>query len=102
MVPATGSDVFREGPREDKRSTGNKIRSRSLTNKKKLLFNSSPSVHRDKTRVQMLAKMFPHLKVLSQLFIGPTLGLDTKQRNSFLIKFGVFFTIKAKFGQYYL
>jgi hypothetical protein len=46
--------------------------------------------HRDKTRVQMLAKMFPHLKVLCQLFMGPTLGLDTKQRNTLLIKF-VFF-----------
>jgi hypothetical protein len=35
----------------------------------------------------MLAKMFPHLKVLCQLFMGPTLGFDMKQRNSFLIKF---------------
>ncbi len=47
--------------------------------------------HRDKTRVQMLAKMFPHLKVLCQLLMGPTLGFDTKQRNSFLIKLGVFY-----------
>jgi len=39
----------------------------------------------------MVAKMFPHfMKVLCQLFMGPTLGFDTKQRNSFLIKFGVF------------
>ncbi len=81
----------------DKRSTGNKIRSLSLTNEKKLLFTLSLSVYRDKTRVQMLAKMFPHSKVLCQLFMGPTLGFDTKQRNSFLIKFGVFFTIKAIF-----
>jgi len=43
--------------------------------------------HRDKTRVQMPAKMFPHLKLLCLLFMGPTLGFDTKQRNSFLIKF---------------
>ncbi len=35
--------------------------------------------------------MFPHLKLLCWLFIGPTLGFDTKQRNSFLIKFGVFY-----------
>ncbi len=28
--------------------------------------------------------------------MGPTLGFDTKQRNSVLIKFGGFFTIKAK------
>jgi hypothetical protein len=35
--------------------------------------------------------MFPHLKLLCLLFIGPTLGFDTKQRNSFLIKFGVFY-----------
>ena len=45
--------------------------------------------HRDKTRMQMPAKMFPHLKLLCWLFMG-TLGFDTKQRNSFLIKFGVF------------
>ncbi len=49
--------------------------------------------HRDKTRVQTTAKMFPHLKLLCWLFMGPTLGFDTKQRNSSLIKFGVF-TIK--------
>jgi len=29
--------------------------------------------------------------------MGPTLGFDTKQRNSFLM----FFTIKARFCQYY-
>jgi hypothetical protein len=52
--------------------------------------------HRDKTRVQMLAKMFPHLKLLCCLFMGPILGFDTKQRNSFLIKFGVFFLQKNK------
>jgi hypothetical protein len=37
------------------------------------------------------AKMFPHLKLLCGLFMGPTLGFDTKQRNSFLIKVGVFY-----------
>ncbi len=31
-------------------------------------------IHRDKTRVQMPAKMFPHLKLLCLLFMGPTLG----------------------------
>jgi hypothetical protein len=25
------------------------------------------------------------------LFMGPTLGVDTKQRNSFLMKFGAFY-----------
>ena len=35
--------------------------------------------------------MFPHLKLLCLLFMGPTSGFDTKQRNSFLIKFGVFY-----------
>ncbi len=45
-------------------------------------------MHRDKTRVQMAAKMFPHLKLLRWLFISPTFGFDTNQRNSFLIKFG--------------
>ena len=44
----------------------------------------------------MLAKMFPHLKLLCSLFMGPTLGFDTKQRNSFLSKFGVFFYNKSK------
>jgi hypothetical protein len=28
--------------------------------------------------------------------MGPTLGFDSKQRNSFLIKFGGFFTNKSK------
>jgi hypothetical protein len=46
--------------------------------------------HRDKTRVQMPAKMFPYLKLLCWLFMGPTLCFDTKQRNRFLIKFGAF------------
>ncbi len=39
----------------------------------------------------MPAKMFPHLKLLCWAFMGPTLGFDTKQRNSFLIKLGVFY-----------
>jgi hypothetical protein len=48
--------------------------------------------HRDKIRVQMAAKMFPRLKLLCWLFMGPTFGFDTKQRNSFcLIKFGVLY-----------
>ncbi len=52
--------------------------------------------HRDKTRVQMPAKMFPHLKLLCLLLMGPTIGFDTKQRNSFLVKFGGFFYNKSK------
>jgi hypothetical protein len=48
-------------------------------------------LHRDNTRVQMPTKMFPHLKLLCWLFVGPTLGFDTWQRNSFLIKFGIFY-----------
>jgi hypothetical protein len=39
----------------------------------------------------MTAKMFPQLKLLCWLFMGPTFGFDTKQRNSFLINFGVFY-----------
>ncbi len=35
-------------------------------------------------------KMFLDLKLLCLLLMGPTVGFDTKQRNSFLIKFGVF------------
>jgi len=42
----------------------------------------------------MPAKIFPHLKVKSYLFMGPTLGFDTEQRNSFLIKLGVFLQLK--------
>jgi len=44
----------------------------------------------------MPAKMFPRLKLLCLLFMGPTLGFDTKQRNSFFIKFGGFFYNKSK------
>jgi hypothetical protein len=36
-----------------------------------------PWLHRDKTRVQMLTKMFPHLKLLCGLFMGPRLSFDT-------------------------
>ncbi len=36
-------------------------------------------LHREKTRVPMPAKMFPHLKLLCCLFMGPALGFDTKQ-----------------------
>jgi hypothetical protein len=39
----------------------------------------------------MSAKMFPRLKLLCLLFMGPTLGFDTKQRSSLLIEFGVFY-----------
>jgi hypothetical protein len=54
-------------------------------------------MHRNKTRVHMPAKMFPHLKLLRWLFMVPTLGFDTKHRNSFLIQLGVFSTIKTRF-----
>jgi hypothetical protein len=47
----------------------------------------------------MAAKMFPYLKLLCWLFMGPTFGYDTKQRNSFWSNL-VFFTIK-RFWQYY-
>jgi hypothetical protein len=46
--------------------------------------------------VQTPAKMYPHLKLLCWLFMGPTLDFATKQRNSFLIKVGVV-TLKTKF-----
>jgi hypothetical protein len=52
--------------------------------------------HRDKTRVHMPAKMFPRFKLLCWLFMGPTLGFDTKQRNSFLIEFGAFYNKNKK------
>jgi hypothetical protein len=47
--------------------------------------------HRDKTRVQIPAIMFQNLKLLCWLFMDPTLGYDTKERKSFLIKFVVFY-----------
>jgi hypothetical protein len=46
--------------------------------------------HRDKTRAQMSAKMFPHLKLLCWLFMGPLLVLH-KAKKRFLIKFGGFY-----------
>ena len=48
--------------------------------------------HRDKTRVQMPAKMFPHLKLLCWLFMGPLLVLTQSKETGFLIKFGVFYS----------
>jgi len=44
----------------------------------------------------MPAKIFAHLKVKCLLFICPTLGFDTKQKNGLLIKFGDFFYNKNK------
>ncbi len=55
------------------------------------MFLNEAISHRDKTRVQMPAKMLPYLKLLCWLFMGPTLGFVTKQRNSFLSKIGVFY-----------
>ena len=52
--------------------------------------------HKDKTRVQIPAKMFPHLKLLCWLFMGPTLGFDTKQRNIFFDQIWPFFNNKNK------
>jgi hypothetical protein len=36
--------------------------------------------HRDKTKVQVPEKMFPHLKLLCLLFMGPTLGFDIAKK----------------------
>jgi hypothetical protein len=44
----------------------------------------------------MPAKMCPHSKLLCLLFIGSTLGFDTKQRNSFFLSNLVFFYNKSK------
>jgi hypothetical protein len=54
----------------------------------------------NKTRVQMPTKIFPHLKVKCLLFMGPALGFDTKQRNSFSTKFGVFLQLKQESDNY--
>ncbi len=50
--------------------------------------------HRDRTRVQMLAKIFPHLKVKCLLFMGPTFGFDTKPKNSFFDQIWCFLQLK--------
>ncbi len=50
--------------------------------------------HRDRTRVQMLAKIFPHLKVKCLLFMGPTLGFDTKQKKQFFDQIWCFLQLK--------
>jgi hypothetical protein len=44
----------------------------------------------------MPEKMFPHLKLLCWLLVGPTLGFDTKQRNSFFDQIWCFFYNKSK------
>ncbi len=57
--------------------------------------------HRDKPRVCTPAKNVSTFEInifYYFLFMDPTLGFDTKQRNSFLM---FFFTIKARFCQYY-
>jgi hypothetical protein len=51
---------------------------------------------RDKTRVHMLAKIFPHLKLKCSLYVGPTLGFDIKQKKSFFLSNLVFFYNKNK------
>jgi hypothetical protein len=59
-----------------------KVSLMSVTNERQNIFIVQATgfvllTHRDTTRVQMLSKMFPHLKLLFWLFIGPTLGFDT-------------------------
>jgi hypothetical protein len=44
----------------------------------------------------MAAKMFPHLKLLCWLFMGPTFGFDTKQRNKFIGQIWCFIYNKSK------
>ncbi len=61
---------------------------------------STSFTHRDKTRVKMPAKIFPRLNVKCYLFMGPTLGFDTEQRNSFWSNL-FFLTIQTRFWQYY-
>jgi hypothetical protein len=41
------------------------------------------STHRDKTRVQMLAKMYPQLKLLCLLFMAPLLVLTQSKETVF-------------------
>ncbi len=47
--------------------------------------------------IKQAAKIFPHLKLLCWLFMGPTLGFDKKQRNSFFDQIWCFFAIKTRF-----
>jgi len=69
-----------------------KARSHLLTLAHKIRLN-----HRDETRVQMPAKMFPHLKLLCLLFMGPTLGFGHKANKQFFDQIWWFFKIKARF-----
>ncbi len=52
-------------------------------------------VHRDKTRVQMAAKMFPHLKLLCLLFMCPS-WFWHKAKKQFLDQIWCFFYNKSK------
>ncbi len=50
-----------------------------LYSEKQVLYDK----HRDKTRVLMPTKMFPRLKLLSLLFMGPTLVLTQSKETVF-------------------
>ncbi len=52
-------------------------------------------MHRDKTRVQMPAKMFPHLK-LCLLFMGPPLLVVTQSKKTVSYQIWWFFNNKSK------
>jgi hypothetical protein len=53
--------------------------------------------HRDKTKSADACKNVSSFEIIMFAVHGPpTLGFDTKQRNSFLIKFGVFFYNKNR------
>jgi hypothetical protein len=48
--------------------------------------------HRDKTRVQMAAKMFPHFEVIMlAVYCSQFLVLTQSKETVFVIKFGIFY-----------
>ncbi len=59
-------------------------------------------MHRDKTRVQMPAKMFPHFKQINMLAVnGPRSCFWHKAKKQFLDQIWCFFTIKTRFWQHF-
>jgi hypothetical protein len=52
--------------------------------------NQAEQLHRDQTSVDA-CKNVSSFEIIMLAVYGPTLGFVTKQRNSFLIKFGMFY-----------
>ncbi len=70
-----------------------RLQNRALSHNPQLVLKTVN--HRDKTRVQMPAKMFPHLKLLCWVFMGPLLVLTQSKETVFWSNL-VFFNNKSK------